>query len=119
MQYKTKSKAQPTKMHKVINEILKSDGLNFHITQNIDGLHKDENIASEKIIELHGNIFQAECLSCKKSFNTESFYESVVKTKVILFALMQKRFCESRHNFFWAKSKSFCFKSSKVCGRKL
>ena len=43
--------------------------------------YKDENIASEKIIELHGNIFQAECLSCKKSFNTESFYESVVKTK--------------------------------------
>tara|TARA_B000000557_G_C20798449_1_gene454370 strand:+ start:791 stop:1537 length:747 start_codon:yes stop_codon:yes gene_type:complete len=74
-------KAQPTKMHRVINEILKSDGLNFHITQNIDGLHKDENIASEKIIELHGNIFQAECLSCNKSFNTESFYESVVKTK--------------------------------------
>ena len=66
-------KSQPTKMHKMINEILKSDGLNFHITQNIDGLHNDENIDSEKIIELHGSIFQAECLSCKKSFNTKSF----------------------------------------------
>ena len=73
-------KAKPTKMHKMINEILKFDGLNFHITQNIDGLHNDKNIDSEKIIELHGSIFQAECLSCKKSFNTKSFYESIVKT---------------------------------------
>ena len=71
--------AQPTKMHRMINKVLKNSNLSFHITQNIDGLHKSENVDSEQIIELHGNIFHAQCLDCNESYKTKSFYESIVK----------------------------------------
>ena len=34
------------------------------ITQNIDNLHQDSGVPSEKVIELHGNGTYARCLSC-------------------------------------------------------
>ena len=35
------------------------------ITQNVDGLHQRAGSSPEKVIEVHGNMFAVECLSCQ------------------------------------------------------
>ncbi|TGK43907.1 SIR2 family NAD-dependent protein deacylase [Leptospira andrefontaineae] len=43
---------------------------NFNlITQNVDGLHKKS--GSEKIIEIHGNIFRNRCVSCNRTYDSD------------------------------------------------
>ena len=39
---------KPTKMHNLVNKVIYRGTSNFHITQNIDGLHRDK--AKEKIL---------------------------------------------------------------------
>ncbi|GBF37729.1 SIR2 family NAD-dependent protein deacylase [Leptospira johnsonii] len=42
----------------------------FHlITQNVDGLHKRS--GSEKIIEIHGNIFRNRCTNCNRKYDSD------------------------------------------------
>lgn len=66
--------AVPTKMHNLINELINKNAENFHITQNIDGLHKNtEN--PNNVLELHGNIFNCGCLTCSFESPTLDFYE--------------------------------------------
>jgi NAD-dependent SIR2 family protein deacetylase len=61
-------------MHNLINELINKNTENFHITQNIDGLHKNtEN--PNNVLELHGNIFDCGCLTCSFVSPTLDFYE--------------------------------------------
>jgi NAD-dependent deacetylase len=59
------SKCEPNQAHKTLAEI--QQGKRFDeftiVTQNIDGLHQAA--GAENIIELHGSLWQARCLSCK------------------------------------------------------
>ncbi len=72
--HKKISGAIPTKMHNLINELINKNTKNFHITQNIDGLHKNiEN--PNNVLELHGNIFNCGCLTCSFESPTIDFYE--------------------------------------------
>ena len=72
--------AESSNMHKCVNKLLKINKKNFHITQNIDGLHKIEDGNADQVVELHGNIFNAYCLNCGQTFETESFFNLNVKT---------------------------------------
>ncbi|EID99872.1 SIR2 family NAD-dependent protein deacylase [Leptospira licerasiae] len=64
------STKSPNPAHYALVELEKKRS-NFHlITQNVDGLHKKS--GSEKIIEIHGNIFRNKCVRCAK------MYESVI-----------------------------------------
>ena len=68
------SGAEPSRMHKLINSLINRNTDNFHITQNIDGLHKNtEN--PNNVLELHGNIFRCGCLKCGFEAPTLEFYE--------------------------------------------
>jgi NAD-dependent deacetylase len=69
---------KPSLIHGYIVELLRKNELNTHITQNIDGLHYLEEIESQ-IIELHGSVFGASCLSCFEKYDPETFYKSRVK----------------------------------------
>ena len=67
---------KPTKMHNLVQKVIQRNETNFHITQNIDGLHRDK--AQEKnIIELHGNIFKASCLKCQAEYETLEYFDNL------------------------------------------
>jgi NAD-dependent deacetylase len=63
-------------MHNLVQKVIQRNKTNFHITQNIDGLHRDK--AQEKnIIELHGNIFKANCLKCQAEYETLEYFDNL------------------------------------------
>ena len=67
---------KPTKMHNLVNKVIQGGTSNFHITQNIDGLHRDE-AKEENIIELHGSIFKAKCLNCGAEYDTLEYFDNL------------------------------------------
>lgn len=50
--------------HLALAALEKQGKLHALITQNIDGLHQRAGIPSEKVIEVHGTLHRAMCLSC-------------------------------------------------------
>lgn len=61
---KTITQAEPNKGHMAIAKLVDEGKVSHIITQNIDNLHQNSGIPSEKIIELHGNGTYAKCLDC-------------------------------------------------------
>ncbi|NPB07605.1 MAG: NAD-dependent deacylase [Aquificae bacterium] len=56
------AEAQPNEGHKILAKMEK-EFPDFHlITQNVDGLH--QRAGSERVIEIHGNIWKVRCVSC-------------------------------------------------------
>jgi len=56
--------AQPNPAHYAIVELEKQFKNFLLLTQNVDNLHR--RAGSKNVLELHGNIFRARCLSCEK-----------------------------------------------------
>jgi NAD-dependent deacetylase len=56
--------AEPNDGHRAVAELEKTGRLVALITQNIDELHQRAGSSREKVIELHGTIWWAECLTC-------------------------------------------------------
>ncbi len=69
------SKVKPNKAHKILAEWENSFENTEIVTQNIDGLH--QKAGSRKMIELHGNLWEAICLKENKVFE---FKENPIKT---------------------------------------
>ncbi|MGJ4790258.1 SIR2 family NAD-dependent protein deacylase [Leptospira koniambonensis] len=63
------STKSPNPAHFALAELEKKRSDFNLITQNVDGLHKRS--GSEKIIELHGNIFRNKCISCDITYNSD------------------------------------------------
>ncbi len=63
------SEAKPNPAHLVLAEMENFFPEFCVITQNVDGLH--ERAGSEKLIELHGNIWKARCTACNHIFRHE------------------------------------------------
>lgn len=63
---KVMNKAQPNSGHVALAELVRANQMLGIITQNIDGLHQATGVASDKIIELHGNCTYAKCLDCEQ-----------------------------------------------------
>ncbi|TGL65756.1 SIR2 family NAD-dependent protein deacylase [Leptospira sarikeiensis] len=59
------SEKSPNPAHFALAELEKIKSDFFLITQNVDGLHKRS--GSEKLIEIHGNIFRNRCTKCGRS----------------------------------------------------
>ena len=53
--------AKPNKGHKAISMLVSEGKAKAVITQNIDNLHQDSGVPSDKVIELHGNTTYAKC----------------------------------------------------------
>ncbi|WP_246149189.1 SIR2 family NAD-dependent protein deacylase [Nonomuraea turkmeniaca] len=56
--------ARPNAAHRALVDLEHAGLLRALITQNIDELHQRAGSAPEKVIELHGTMHRAECLSC-------------------------------------------------------
>jgi len=56
--------AKPNLGHHAVAELVRRGKVSAVITQNIDNLHQDSGIPSDKVIELHGNGTYATCLDC-------------------------------------------------------
>jgi NAD-dependent deacetylase len=56
--------AEPNAGHKALADLEQRDKLHALVTQNIDGLHQRAGNSKERVIEVHGNLHKAICLSC-------------------------------------------------------
>jgi NAD-dependent deacetylase len=57
-------KAQPNLGHRALVELERRGKLHALITQNIDGLHQRAGQSPDLVIEVHGNLHHAVCLTC-------------------------------------------------------
>jgi NAD-dependent deacetylase len=58
--------AQPNAGHLALVALERSGRLRAIVTQNIDGLHQRAGNAPDLVIEIHGTLFEVECLSCDR-----------------------------------------------------
>ena len=69
--------ARPNKGHKALAKLEKMGFIKVIITQNIDNLHQRAH--SKNVIEVHGNLQECYCMSCKRKFDiwvlAEKFFE--------------------------------------------
>jgi NAD-dependent deacetylase len=56
--------AAPNDGHRALVDLERSGRLVALLTQNIDGLHQRAGSSPDKVVELHGTVWWAECLSC-------------------------------------------------------
>lgn len=63
--------ARPGRGHRALARLIETGKLSAVITQNIDNLHQESGIPSEKVIELHGNGSYATCLECAKRYELD------------------------------------------------
>jgi NAD-dependent deacetylase len=57
-------RARPNAGHAALVTLERTGRLRAIVTQNIDGLHQKAGSAPELVIEVHGTMFDAECLTC-------------------------------------------------------
>ncbi len=67
--YEILLKAEPNPAHSVLAKMEKINKLKYTITQNIDGLH--HSAGQQKVIEIHGNMQNLICLSCKRKWSSK------------------------------------------------
>ncbi len=56
--------AKPNAAHRALVRLEKSGTLTHIVTQNIDRLHQKAGSSPERVLELHGTMFESVCLSC-------------------------------------------------------
>jgi NAD-dependent deacetylase len=56
--------AEPNAGHVALAQLSEKAALHTLVTQNIDGLHHKAGTPPEVIVEIHGNVREAKCLSC-------------------------------------------------------
>jgi NAD-dependent deacetylase len=56
--------AQPNAGHRALVDLERSGKLHALVTQNIDGLHQRAGNSTDVVVEVHGNLHKAICLSC-------------------------------------------------------
>jgi NAD-dependent deacetylase len=57
--------AEPNAGHVALAEIERRANLHTLVTQNVDGLHLAAGSSPERIIEIHGNVREVKCMSCR------------------------------------------------------
>src|SRR5436305_1005688 len=57
--------AEPNDGHRALAALEQRANLDTLVTQNVDGLHQAAGSSPERVIEVHGNVHEAKCLSCR------------------------------------------------------
>ncbi|WP_407939719.1 SIR2 family NAD-dependent protein deacylase [Motilibacter deserti] len=70
--------ARPNAGHRALVELERQGRLRTLITQNIDGLHQRAGSSPELVLELHGTMWEAECLRCGRHVPMGEALERVV-----------------------------------------
>lgn len=58
--------ASPNAAHRALADLERTGRLRGIVTQNIDGLHQRAGSSPELVIEIHGTLYEAECLGCAR-----------------------------------------------------
>lgn len=58
--------AEPNAAHRALAQLYRTERLLAVLTQNVDGLHQRAGLPAEAVLELHGNIREAECVACRR-----------------------------------------------------
>jgi NAD-dependent deacetylase len=69
--------ARPNAGHRALVALERSGRLRAIITQNIDGLHQRAGNDPERVIEIHGTLFEVECLECGRCTSMRDNLERV------------------------------------------
>ncbi|XP_054715441.1 NAD-dependent protein deacetylase Sirt6-like, partial [Uloborus diversus] len=69
--------AKPTVTHMALVALLEKGYIHFLVSQNVDGLHLRSNFPSDKLAELHGNMFLDKCNHCERIFVRKEATSSV------------------------------------------
>lgn len=56
--------ASPNTAHRALAELERAGRLLGIVTQNIDGLHQRAGNSADRVIEIHGTLYEVECLGC-------------------------------------------------------
>ena len=56
--------AEPNAAHRALVDLEHQDRLHALVTQNVDGLHHAAGQSPEIVVEIHGNVREAKCMSC-------------------------------------------------------
>ncbi|MDG4831840.1 Sir2 family NAD-dependent protein deacetylase [Solwaraspora sp. WMMD1047] len=56
--------ARPNAAHRALVELERAGRLRAIVTQNIDGLHQRAGNSADLVIEIHGTLYEVECLDC-------------------------------------------------------
>ncbi|KAI8149988.1 DHS-like NAD/FAD-binding domain-containing protein [Fennellomyces sp. T-0311] len=68
------AKARPNPTHTILSWMMDNNYVADLITQNVDNLHRAAATQpNERIVELHGTLFQVECLDCHTTIPREDF----------------------------------------------
>ena len=83
----------PNVCHKYLAQLEEKGKLKAIVTQNIDGLH--QKAGSKNVLELHGTIYENNCMKCGKSYDASYVFESsgipkcscggIIKPDVVLY----------------------------------
>ena len=57
-------RAEPNAGHRALVDLERTGRLHAVVTQNIDGLHQRAGSSPDRVIELHGTLYEVECLGC-------------------------------------------------------
>ena len=68
---------KPNAGHRTLAELEKRGKLDTLLTQNVDGLHQDAGNSPEIVVEIHGTLRQAVCMSCGDRAPMENALERV------------------------------------------
>ncbi len=63
--------AEPNAGHLALVALERSGRLLALLTQNIDGLHQKAGSAPERVLELHGTLWEVECLDCRQRYSMD------------------------------------------------
>ena len=78
MMWETIRDAQPNRGHLAVTDLYNMGKLDCVITQNTDGLHQKAGIPDELVIELHGTMQWADCLSCGKRYPRSQVHDKML-----------------------------------------
>src|SRR4051812_28412976 len=56
--------ADPNSGHAALVDLERKDKLHALVTQNVDGLHRKAGTSPDRLVEIHGTIFDVMCMSC-------------------------------------------------------
>ena len=69
--------ADPNPAHRALARLEQAGVLKTVVTQNIDGLH--QRAGSENVVELHGDMREAACTSCGRTYRADQFIDDLLE----------------------------------------
>lgn len=74
---------EPNRGHRAVAELFRRGTVSSVITQNIDGLHQAAGVPDDRVIELHGTVNYAACLSCRNRYEVNPILEAFERDETL------------------------------------